>query len=513
MVIEGFNPLFPGAPTGGGQSYLGRWGSIAGTLSDQSDLQAALAAKRNAADRIISGGEALLVAASDAPGAIKARADYVCTGTADNVMIQAALNASAFVKLSEGTFNIAATITPTRTNGAGLVGSGWSTILKAVSGLNAYVISTATASAYGVAYAYFANFQIDGDAANQTAGGCFNARYTIQCLFDHLHFQRGYNESLYIHDSTQAGIPGHHNRVVNCLFDNNNVSAGNGYGVVVENSDENMFVNCDFENNGGLTGDTSHLKDLAGLQHIVGCVFVNGKEGIRLQDVTGTRVVGCMFDGVGRDSIVVSGSRCVLMGNSFIGIGSAGAGAYRGILLGAGPGYHTIIGNTFQSHTNNGQTQRFIQEDGGSGNGNSVIAHNTFVPLGTLSQADGIFLGGVGTILAGNIGLHLGDTTNETFPLTSGQGDAATGGETLQAAYSGAYTVARHNYLTMKNPTLTSGAAVTDAALVRFDAAAGTHKAVDSGGTKTTPGTVSAWVKVNINGTIHYLPAYTSKTS
>ena len=48
---------------------------------------------------------------------------------------------------------------------------------------------------------------------------------------------------------------------------------------------------------------------------------------------------------------------------------------------------------------------------------------------------------------------------------------------------------------------------------VSFDAAAGTHKAVDSGTTKTSPGTVSVWMKINVNGTVHYVPAYTSKTS
>jgi hypothetical protein len=44
----------------------------------------------------------------------------------------------------------------------------------------------------------------------------------------------------------------------------------------------------------------------------------------------------------------------------------------------------------------------------------------------------------------------------------------------------------------------------------RFDAAAGTHKAIAAGSTKVTPGTVDAWLKVNINGTLYYVPAYTS---
>lgn len=74
-------------------------------------------------------------------------------------------------------------------------------------------------------------------------------------------------------------------------------------------------------------------------------------------------------------------------------------------------------------------------------------------------------------------------------------------------------TVTRHNYMNVKNISLSGTAAVTDAAVMRFDAAAGTHKAIDAGTTKTSPGTVSAWVKININGTIYYVPSYTSKTT
>jgi hypothetical protein len=79
------------------------------------------------------------------------------------------------------------------------------------------------------------------------------------------------------------------------------------------------------------------------------------------------------------------------------------------------------------------------------------------------------------------------------------------------------FTITRHNYIEAQNVSAVNDGAgnltVTDAALVRFDAAAGTHKALDSGTTKSTPGSVDAWVKVNINGTIYYLPAYTSKTA
>jgi len=100
-----------------------------------------------------------------------------------------------------------------------------------------------------------------------------------------------------------------------------------------------------------------------------------------------------------------------------------------------------------------------------------------------------------------------------TWTLVGALTDAYQSAITLNPAYDQAFTATRHNYLNLATPTLTNSAAVTDACVFRFDAAAGTHKAVDAGTTKTSPGTVSAWVKVNVNGTIHYMPAYTSKTT
>ena len=76
-------------------------------------------------------------------------------------------------------------------------------------------------------------------------------------------------------------------------------------------------------------------------------------------------------------------------------------------------------------------------------------------------------------------------------------------------------TPTSHFVLDIEQPTSTggSGGLPTNMFLFTVDAAAGTHKLVDAGTTKTTPGTVNAWVKIDVNGTIHYIPCYTSKTS
>jgi hypothetical protein len=109
--------------------------------------------------------------------------------------------------------------------------------------------------------------------------------------------------------------------------------------------------------------------------------------------------------------------------------------------------------------------------------------------------------------------VHVKEVYISEDPITDGY----SAGMTLEPIYDGLAstpTITRHNYIDMKNAVLQNGPpSLTNACVIRFDAAAGTHKAVDSGTTKTSPGTVNAWIKVNINGTLYYIPSYTSKTT
>lgn len=72
----------------------------------------------------LGGVPALAVAASDSPSSVKARADYVCDGAADDVEINAAINTGALaVLLSEGTFYVNSPIV-VNNNRQTLVGQG-----------------------------------------------------------------------------------------------------------------------------------------------------------------------------------------------------------------------------------------------------------------------------------------------------------------------------------------------------------------------------------------------------
>ncbi len=102
--------------------------------------------------------------------------------------------------------------------------------------------------------------------------------------------------------------------------------------------------------------------------------------------------------------------------------------------------------------------------------------------------------------------------TSYQFTLTGALSDEFYCGLQESPSFTGGFTIARHNYITLNNPVLAGGAAVTDACIIRFNAAAGTHKALLTGTTHPHPATTDAWVKININGTIFYIAAYTHTT-
>lgn len=84
----------------------------------------------------------------------------------------------------------------------------------------------------------------------------------------------------------------------------------------------------------------------------------------------------------------------------------------------------------------------------------------------------------------------------------------------LSPAVAGAFTVTRFSYLKCVQPT--GAATITDGAFAWFDAAVGTHKALASNAavavTITSVGptgsqtTIQGWIKMNINGTLRYVP-------
>lgn len=138
-----------------------------------------------------------VVAASNAPATIKARADYICDGTADESEINTAL-ALGNVQLTQGTFYISTTGIQMASNRS-LVGQGDATILLAVS----YATTSKMITATGNQGIILKNFQIDG--ATHTMGygvyfelvgsGLGDAAVT-GCYIDGLYIKNAYQSAI-----------------------------------------------------------------------------------------------------------------------------------------------------------------------------------------------------------------------------------------------------------------------------------------------------------------------------
>jgi hypothetical protein len=144
----------------------------------------------------------------------------------------------------------------------------------------------------------------------------------------------------------------------------------------------------------------------------------------------------------------------------------------------------------------------------------------TYTINASVTESTTYYLSNFVTLSTGFVGIGTTPSTKlhiqEYKNLTAATADAYSAGITLDPIYTAgsARTLDRHNYINAKTPDISDNdVTLTDACLVRFDANAGTHKAVDGATTKTTPGGVDAWVKININGTLAYIPAYLSKTA
>lgn len=185
-------------------------------------------------------------------------------------------------------------------------------------------------------------------------------------------------------------------------------------------------------------------------------------------------------------------------------------------------------GNT--SGTNSNFGLRLSGTGGPSGNGGVVFNEALEVNLPNPVGAAGGNNKNYGIRILGNGGTGSGSVTNfsisnesnaihtnvGTLVMTGGVTDGFVGAWRAQPTYDQAFTVTRHNYFDLLTPLLTNSAVMTDAAVFRFDAAPGTHKALAADGavavTFTSLGptgaqtTIQGWLKINVNGTLRYIP-------
>lgn len=336
--------------------------------------------------------------------------------------------AGGVVFIPAGTYKITTPVT--MTTACTILGAGRDlSILQLSNAVNDYAIKFTQGTGVAITGAHFSDFQINGNALNQTAGGGISAVGAVECNFERIHFTNCYNWGLAL-QAIPGGAFGHHNKIYACTFDNA-ANAGFGGGGWATSSDENLWTNCDFQFLGGATAPVGTypvmLLDQAGLQHIENCVFVGSRGGntnvlgIRTHNAGQTKVVGCTFDGVGGDGYFTNNSDNIVTGCTFTSIADqAGtAGVFAGVHLEFGTARNTITGNNFSSSATNGKTGYLIREESSGGAGANVIQGNTLHVQGTIAVGK-IVTQGAASIVRSNIGYNpVGAETAPGIPATT----------------------------------------------------------------------------------------------
>jgi hypothetical protein len=263
----------------------------------------------NAGSGSAGSSNSVVIACSNAQSISKIGADLVLTGTNDATAINTFLGSFSSGRMpriyfTEGDVAVNTPILVAKNqywNGAGQD----QTRFNLANAVNDYAIKFVNGDTSEIK-ASFKDFSVNCNGLNQTAGGGIYAPGAVHSMFDNIHFQEMYNYGIFLYRVTPTYF-GHHNKVTNCLFDNATTVGGNGMGVLMDSSDENWIIKCDFEQCGGSGADPFAIKDTAGLNIISSTVFVNGKGGIFVANGKNSKVVDCIFDGCKQTDIKIQG--------------------------------------------------------------------------------------------------------------------------------------------------------------------------------------------------------------
>jgi hypothetical protein len=291
--------------------------------------------------------------------------DYVTDGAADDVEIQAAINAvgaagGGRVHLRAGTYNILATITILYNN-ITITGEGAATKLYLSSAANCTIFKVGDASTV-YSNVNFRDIQMDGNQANQSVSSLFGIWFAKcnHCTVDNV---VGNNFVTYALNYDNASK---YNKIANCEFNNsgfdgigfiscsfatvtNSVLNGNGHaGILISNG-----LNISIVSN---IADTNQLVAITTGAYIsvVGNTIANttggtGVGAINLSDsiISSNTIMNARFNGINMDGM----RRCAVIGNVFINGGQATASTTAGIKLFRSSGSwessnNMIIGNS-----------------------------------------------------------------------------------------------------------------------------------------------------------------------
>lgn len=307
------------------------------------------------------------------------------SGTTHSTVIQTTINHAVsngrgWIHIKRGTYNINATLT---LNAAMRIsGDGQEfTELQAVNSLNGNMLvinSTNSATQYRV---ILEDMKFDGNDTNQTTGSCIVAYGIIQSRFYRLHFENFYNYGIHLWDvGGGSGAYGHHNQIIDCLFDQSDT--GLGIGIYMRNNDENAIIACQFQYL------KMGIKDETGFNQIEMNSFVNQGTGIQILDSSRTRVINNVFDLLTERGIHLKGAFNNVSNNTFYDNSNGVTGNFSCIYI-EWYGSNIISSNTFLT---SGYTRSGIREVGNVGAatyGKNLISANMFVEMSGATDLGG----------------------------------------------------------------------------------------------------------------------------
>lgn len=300
--------------------------------------------------------------------------DYAgSTDTAIQQGIDEALSSGKRLLIRKGIYTISNTLT---INGhLQIFGEGnQATVLKAANGFNSDLIHINSTQAADTHYRpVFQDIGFDGNNANNTDGSLIVGYGIIQSIFFRCHFTDFYDYGLHLWDcGGGSGAYGHHNQIVNCLFDSSEDSGGEGIGIYMRNNDENVIIGSQFQY------CKLGVKDQTGFNTISDCAFVDGHDGIYILDCSRTGVNNCVFDYCAKRGIHLKGAFNNISNNRFYNISDGNTNTYSAIYI-EWYGTNNIIGNTIYAHETSGTTKAAIEEAGNASEdtyGNNLLTGN-----------------------------------------------------------------------------------------------------------------------------------------
>lgn len=177
----------------------------------------------------------LTVAASDAIARVRAKADYICDGTDDDIQIQTAIDAlpaaGGLVTLSEGNFVVGSVID--LVSNSGIRGLGNSTIITAVNGFGLQSVLRANA----VTDVVMRDLQIDGNIIGNPRSGDPDNQNGVEINGS----DRFWLENLYIHDTPDNAIGVMHDCSGGFINGNRTISPG-WHGIMLWDDVHNVVV-------------------------------------------------------------------------------------------------------------------------------------------------------------------------------------------------------------------------------------------------------------------------------